>query len=67
MICTSFLFAETVRFELTIPFWSIHTFQACSFDHSDTSPLAQKTIWNEIRKLSTAILPKGAQSYAIFQ
>ena len=30
--------AETARFELAIPFWGIHTFQACSFNHSDTSP-----------------------------
>jgi hypothetical protein len=24
-------------FEPTIPLWSIHTFQACAFDHSATS------------------------------
>jgi hypothetical protein len=30
--------AERVGFEPTIHFWRIHTFQACSFDHSDTSP-----------------------------
>jgi hypothetical protein len=30
--------AERVGFEPTIPFWGIHTFQACSFDHSDISP-----------------------------
>ncbi len=33
------LSAEREGFEPSIPFWSIHTFQACSFDHSDTSPL----------------------------
>ena len=31
--------AETMRFELMIPFWGIHTFQACSFNHSDKSPV----------------------------
>ena len=31
------LFAERKGFEPSIPFWSIHTFQACSFNHSDTS------------------------------
>ena len=28
--------AEGMGFEPTITFWAIHTFQACSFDHSDT-------------------------------
>ena len=32
------LHAEKEGFEPSIPFWGIHTFQACSFDHSDTSP-----------------------------
>ena len=32
------LVAERKGFEPLIPFWSIHTFQACSFDHSDISP-----------------------------
>ena len=36
------LSAERVGFEPTIPFWGIHTFQACSFDHSDISPLLGK-------------------------
>jgi hypothetical protein len=31
--------ADGVGFEPTIPFWSIHTFQACAFDHSATRPL----------------------------
>ena len=30
--------AEREGFEPSIPLWGIHTFQACSFDHSDTSP-----------------------------
>ena len=30
--------AESQGFEPWIPFWGIHTFQACSFDHSDSSP-----------------------------
>lgn len=29
--------AERKGFEPSIRFWRIHTFQACSFDHSDTS------------------------------
>ncbi len=36
-LTTSFS-AERVGFEPTVPFWSTHTFQACSFDHSDISP-----------------------------
>lgn len=38
LISFDLLLAERVGFEPTIPFWSIHTFQACSFDHSDISP-----------------------------
>lgn len=30
--------AEREGFEPSIPFRGIHTFQACSFNHSDTSP-----------------------------
>ncbi|MEN9399650.1 MAG: hypothetical protein RL632_751 [Bacteroidota bacterium] len=30
--------AERAGFEPAIHFWRIHTFQACSFNHSDTSP-----------------------------
>ncbi len=30
-------FAERKGFEPSIHFWRIHTFQACSFNHSDTS------------------------------
>jgi hypothetical protein len=31
--------AESEGFEPSIPFRGIHTFQACSFNHSDKSPL----------------------------
>ena len=31
--------AEREGFEPSIHFWCIHTFQACSFDHSDISPV----------------------------
>ena len=31
-------FAERPRFELGIPFWSIHAFQACLLSHSSISP-----------------------------
>ncbi len=33
------LSAESERFELSIHFWHIHTFQTCSFGHSDNSPV----------------------------
>ena len=36
-LTTSFS-AERVGFEPTVHFWRTHTFQACSFDHSDISP-----------------------------
>ena len=33
-----FRFAERRRFELLIPFWCIHAFQACLLSHSSISP-----------------------------
>jgi hypothetical protein len=30
--------AERQGFEPWVPFWDTHTFQACAFDHSATSP-----------------------------
>ena len=42
--------AETARFELAIPFWGIHTFQACSFNHSDTSPVEDKKAEKQLKK-----------------
>ena len=33
----AFKFAERKGFDPSIPFRGIHTFQACSFNHSDTS------------------------------
>ncbi len=35
--------AERQGFEPWIPFWSIHTFQACAFDHSAISPCVDIT------------------------
>ena len=31
--------AERARFELAIPFWGTHAFQACLFSHSSISPI----------------------------
>ena len=31
--------AERPRFELGIPFWGIHAFQACLFSHSSIAPV----------------------------
>jgi hypothetical protein len=54
--------AESQGFEPWIPFWSIHTFQACSFDHSDNSPENIKTEWGaNIRRImvsATGLLEK---------
>ncbi len=32
--------AERMGFEPMKPFWSLHTFQACAFDHSAISPIS---------------------------
>ena len=37
------IFAERAGFEPAVPFWSTHTFQACSLNHSDTSPFSVST------------------------
>jgi hypothetical protein len=46
--------AEGKGFEPSIPLWSIHTFQACAFDHSAT-PLViipgKNTLKNQTAKL----------------
>jgi hypothetical protein len=42
----AFLLAESKGFEPLIPFWSIHTFQACSFDRSDNSPYFSPAGWH---------------------
>ena len=34
--------AERAGFEPAVPFWSTHTFQACSLNHSDISPNASQ-------------------------
>ena len=45
--------AETEGFEPSIPFRGIHTFQACSFNHSDKSPLkGSKNKDNSVREVS---------------
>ncbi len=36
-----FNLAEREGFEPSIGFWPIHTFQACSFNRSDTSPFTR--------------------------
>jgi hypothetical protein len=42
--------AERQGFEPWIPFGGIHTFQACSLNHSDISPVDLKTGTNKSRK-----------------
>ncbi len=49
----SIFIAEEKGFEPSIPLWSIHTFQACAFDHSAT-PLnysGKNSLKNRITKL----------------
>src|SRR5262249_9587572 len=61
--------AERKGFEPLIPFWSIHTFQACAFDHSATSPRGPvrcaKTRQNPSggAKVQGALHPKNAKGY----
>ncbi len=37
--CSGKLMADREGFEPSVPVCGTHTFQACSFDHSDTCPL----------------------------
>jgi hypothetical protein len=36
--------AEREGFEPSMPFWSMHAFQACAFNHSAISP-PKKSLW----------------------
>ena len=44
LIKLSNLSAERAGFEPAVPFWSTHTFQACSLNHSDISPVLSKSL-----------------------
>jgi hypothetical protein len=44
------MYAERMGFEPTMSFWPIHTFQACSFDHSDTSLNGAAKIGEKVRQ-----------------
>ena len=73
---TTLLSAERVGFEPTVPFWSTHTFQACSFDHSDISPdrNSLQTYWppkihaqkQEIFLFYNQLFPKLKSKYRYF-
>ena len=62
-----YLSAERAGFEPAVPFWSTHTFQACSLNHSDISPNAFQPLRPYLKTL-----PKvhnfsfGKQKYLIF-
>ena len=45
-------------FEPMKPFWSLHTFQACAFDHSANSPVEDR----KTGKYSLNILPIGLRA-----
>ena len=40
--------AERARFELAIPFWGTHAFQACLFSHSSIFPFGGANIGKSI-------------------
>jgi hypothetical protein len=42
--------AERKGFEPSIPFWGIHAFQACAFDHSATSLMSFLKGWANNKK-----------------
>jgi hypothetical protein len=44
-------FAERKGFEPLIRLWRIHTFQACAFDHSATSPSKKLPVYGACFKL----------------
>ena len=51
--------AETVGFEPTIRGCRIHTFQACAFDHSATSPRAPLLAYRALRYLRPETEARG--------
>ena len=57
-ICAGLLLdAERARFELAIPFWGTHAFQACLFSHSSISPIELPVVGTaNIRKKSYLVV-----------
>ena len=47
--------AERARFELAIPFWGTHAFQACLFSHSSISPIVP---YSRVAEFGTANIEK---------
>ena len=47
--------AERARFELAIPFWGTHAFQACLFSHSSISPIIP---YSRVAEFGTANIEK---------
>ena len=43
-LITAIFSAERARFELAIPFWGTHAFQACLFSHSSISPIRLRSL-----------------------
>ena len=53
--------AERARFELAIPFWGTHAFQACLFSHSSISPIRipKVIIFSGSASAGGSIFPRG--------
>ena len=55
----SFCSAERARFELAIPFWGTHAFQACLFSHSSISPDEKDCKYKRISQVSQKYFAKN--------
>ena len=60
------LFAERRGFEPRKPFWSLHAFQACLFNHSSISPFALFCATFQNRLQNYIFFVTYARKYAIF-
>src|SRR5208283_2121651 len=52
------IMAEREGFEPSIPFWSMHAFQACAFNHSAISPAGSETLAG--RRVGINLFPAGS-------
>ena len=56
--------AEREGFEPSIPFWSIHAFQACALDRSATSPIHFRNLHLSVLQLKPSGSPNSCPIFS---
>ena len=63
-LCFTFFPAERRGFEPRIPFWGIHAFQACLFNHSSTSPFRGAKVKEVFETTKYLVVSKTSFTFA---